>query len=632
MVNYARYRLGLASGSYRRKTPRQIYETGKYPSNLSLDLFDPPLRENLIYWLDEEHSNCLREADQVVDGHGSIFGGRIVPLKFEAGDRSIHWTEFERGKASLKNCEDIKFLWEPARFDWVATLARAYRRSGNERYPEAFWTYCEGFIENNPPYMGVQWMSGQEIALRLINLILGFQAFSHSPWMTEERRSWAAWLVEVHAQRILLTLPYALSQRNNHLISEAAGLISAARIFPASPHSSLWEQTGWKFFCQALEDQISPTGTYIQHSTNYLRLVLSLALWVNRISRPGAISTAAWQRLGTATQWLYNLSDDFRGGVPNLGSNDGAFLFPLTDCPFSDYRPVLQVAASVFLHQRAFADGPWNEMEEWFAPEKVHRETMRRTVNPDMPRIDLQSSWGTLRCAEYASRPGHADQLSVDLWWKGSNVVVDAGTYLYNAPPPWQNSLAGTDVHNTIQVDGQDQMLRAGKFLWLDWAQAKEIDRRSDPVGKWVSFSAQHNGYRRLGVTHRREMAALNATTWIIRDDLIPNTRQASTLVHEITINWLLADGEWHWEGDTLSIFYSEGKLTLSILQQDGKIGNVSLVRSGLSLLGDLTPPPYWGWFSPSYGLKKPALQFLLTWKTSLPFSIETSIHLSDLE
>jgi hypothetical protein len=211
-------------------------------------------------------------------------------------------------------------------------------------------------------------MSGQEIALRLINLIFGLQAFSRSPWMTDERRSWAAWLVEVHAQRILLTLPYAISQRNNHLISESAGLISAARIFPASRHSPLWEQNGWKFFQQALEDQISPNGTYIQHSTNYTRLVLSLALWVTRISRPGAISAVPWQRLGSATQWLYNLSDDSSGGVPNLGSNDGAFLFPLTDCPFSDYRPILQTAATVFLKRCAFPNGPWSEMQEWFSP------------------------------------------------------------------------------------------------------------------------------------------------------------------------------------------------------------------------------------------------------------------------
>jgi len=28
-------------------------------------------------------------------------------------------------------------------------------------------------------------------------------------------------------------------------------------------------------------------------------------------------------------------------------------------------------------------------------------------------------------------------------------------------------------VHNSLTVDGQDPMQRAGRFLWLRWAQAR---------------------------------------------------------------------------------------------------------------------------------------------------------------
>src|SRR5262249_39599855 len=78
-----------------------------------------------------------------------------------------------------------------------------------------------------------------------------------------------------------------------------------------------------------------------------------------------------------------------------------------------------------------------------------------------------------LRCVDYRDRPGQADQLHLDLWWDGVNLARDAGTFLYNGPPPWDNRLAGTPVHNTLVLDGQDQMRRAGRFLWVDWARGR---------------------------------------------------------------------------------------------------------------------------------------------------------------
>ena len=64
------------------------------------------------------------------------------------------------------------------------------------------------------------------------------------------------------------------------------------------------------------------------------------------------------------------------------------------------------------------------------------------------------------------------DQLHFDLWWHGLNITQDAGIYLYNGEPPWDNPLVSTRVHNTITVDGLDQMTRGGRFLTLDWFPA----------------------------------------------------------------------------------------------------------------------------------------------------------------
>jgi len=101
-------------------------------------------------------------------------------------------------------------------------------------------------------------------------------------------------------------------------------------------------------------------------------------------------------------------------------------------------------------------------------------------------RIDLKAETGGyytlssktcfafIRSATFRDRPGQADMLHLDLWHKGHNIAMDAGTFSYNAPDPWNNPFAHSVYHNTVTVDGYDQMERAGKFLWLPWLKSRK--------------------------------------------------------------------------------------------------------------------------------------------------------------
>src|SRR4029077_5948128 len=102
--------------------------------------------------------------------------------------------------------------------------------------------------------------------------------------------------------------------------------------------------------------------------------------------------------------------------------------------------------------------------------------------------------------------------------------------------------LAGTAVHNTVMVDRHDQMRRAGRFLWVDWAQASGRSF-STPFSASPStnladspncFEGEHDGYRRLGVTHRRTVQCVSEAAWVIVDDLLGAGE------HELRLHWLL--------------------------------------------------------------------------------------------
>ena len=67
---------------------------------------------------------------------------------------------------------------------------------------------------------------------------------------------------------------------------------------------------------------------------------------------------------------------------------------------------------------------------------------------------------------------GHADALSFTLAVGDEQLLVDPGTYTYHLDPEARAYFRGTRAHNTITLDGQDQSVAAGPFLWTHRARA----------------------------------------------------------------------------------------------------------------------------------------------------------------
>ncbi len=82
---------------------------------------------------------------------------------------------------------DLKFILEPSRFLFVYPLVRAYALSGDERFPQAFWSAIEDWARHSPPMAGPLWICGQECSLRILAWSFALHAFIHSPSTTSER-------------------------------------------------------------------------------------------------------------------------------------------------------------------------------------------------------------------------------------------------------------------------------------------------------------------------------------------------------------------------------------------------------------------------------------------------------------
>jgi hypothetical protein len=652
---FAAYQVGLRSGYLRWKTPAEPISVQQDRWTKSEDecgqirrWLPLPRREDLIRVIGTEGlKSALTEADEIVSGQVRLFGGAPVPLSLKIPGPLKHWTAYEKGQIEEEK-QDIKWVWEAGRFGWAYTLARAYHLSGEERYAQAFWDYAEIFLEANPANMGPHWASAQEVALRLIALVFASQILINSDHTTPERSACLSDSIAAHARRIPPTLTYARAQNNNHLLSEAAGLLTAGQTLREHPRAHRWEATGWQWLDYGFQTQIEAGGAYVQHSTNYHRLMLQIALWTYLVAQATGkdLVVETRQRLAAATFWLLAMVDPVSGQVPNLGPNDGAYIMPLSTCSFHDYRPVLQAAALAFLGEPAFEPGSWDEMSLWFnlnaeAPNsnRPQKEAPYPLAPPPSAPLILRTndSWGYLRAARFTSRPGHADQLHLDLWWRGLNIAQDAGTYLYNAPPPWDNSLSRTEVHNTITIEGRDQMTRASRFLWLDWAQGEV--RNANGVGKRIA--AQHDGYRRYGMVHQRA-AEYREGHWVITDNLVPSSEPKAALIVrnsplKIRLHWLLPD--WAWEIENvpdgaitlMRIESPHGWITLRVQfsHETAQAGStpankIHLIRAGELVYGSGRVSPVLGWASRNYGYKEPALSFAIETESLLPVTVIT--------
>jgi hypothetical protein len=631
LAQYALYQAGLKSGYFRLCTPvRTSQQDGKRERILQdvarrepFSLWVIPDRGTLKNTLGEQADRLIHEADEIVSGKVRLYGGVPVPLQLDPVSKHVHWSRFRMAPGV-----DIKDTWEPARFGWANVLGRAYILTGDELYPQAFWEYFEEFQQANPRNTGPNWTSAQEVAIRLLALSFAWQVFASSHATTPERVYTLVTAIAEHARRIPPTMLYARSQNNNHLLVEALGLLTAGVLLEGYPAARSWQRRGWHILMDTMQLQIDPDGTYIQHSMNYHRLMLQAALMAMRAANltHRSFPPTVLERLQAATRWLLAQVDATSGKAPNLGHNDGGQLFALAADERGDYRAIAQAASRAFLERDFLGEGPLDEASLWLGlpPRKESGQSSQPQTADGVLKLGNAYSWGGLRAAQFHARPAHADQLHVELWWQGENIARDAGTFRYNTAAPWDNGLARTAVHNTLTIDGRSQMTRAGRFLWLDWAHAGNVQVGEEHV------SAEHNGYRSLQVLHRRSLQRVSQNEWIVEDHL-EGSRDHQ---HEICLHWLLPDWRWSLHEDTLVLDGPPGEvhLAVSCRNRDDVLQKMSfqLIRGSEIISGDGDADITLGWFSETYAHKSPALSARWTIHSTLPLVITSGWILKD--
>jgi hypothetical protein len=431
---------------------------------------------------------------------------------------------------------NIKYLWEPNRHLHLPQLAQAHALTGDARYALAIQTQLESWMEQCPVGRGPNWVSPLELGIRLINWSLTWQLLGGLRARLFSTREGEAfrdrWLASIYQHvRMIATNLSRFSSANNHLIGEAAGVYVAASTWP------MWSQVGfWGERCRVvLEEecvrQNAPDGGNREQAFAYQTFVLDFLLLAGLAARARGedFSPVYWRRIEVMIDFLASMTD-VAGRLPMVGDADDGYVVRLAPEPgFSAHGSLIATGAVLFnradLAAKAGAlDGKTATLlgveavrrlaqlkirgRHRFRPRQQFAESgyyLMGTAFDTPDEVRLLVDAGPLGYLSIAAH-GHADALAFTLNVGDREILIDPGTYAYHTEPSWRRYFRSTLAHNTVGIDGEDQSVQAGNFMWTQHARARCIE--FDGGGDVQRFIGEHDGYARLEdpVIHRREI------------------------------------------------------------------------------------------------------------------------------
>lgn len=503
-----------------------------------------PVLERSILDFPKLHDEALEnDAQRVLNGEVKFFNAEWKNLgpfydwitNVDSGyqyDTKLHWSQVE--DFSLEN-GDIKYVWEKSRFTYLITVMR-YDYHYNEDHSAFVFNEIESWIDANPINMGPNWRCSQEISLRLINwsMLLGFYKHSNNldPELWEKIQNIIYWSLHHVYHNINFS---RIAVRNNHAITETMLLALSHYLFPYIEETRQWSSEGRRWFEQEIHYQIYPDGTFLQFSMNYHRVLIQLLSFALSVASANGepFSKSVYQRAHKALNFIYQCIQEENGRVPNYGSNDGSLFFPLSTNDYNDYRPQVNHLHWVLTGASLYPNVPLlNEDYKWLnftsGISALHMPVLIKLAGtqsfPDGGYYILRTpdQFTFIRCGRHKDRPAHADNLHLDIWIKGVNVLQDAGTYKYNVESNLANFFTGTGGHNTVALGDYNQMLKGSRFIWYYWSQS--LNAYWSENEEAYIFEGNIRAFRYIGkdIEHKRKIiVSKNELKWEVVDELL---------------------------------------------------------------------------------------------------------------
>jgi hypothetical protein len=452
---------------------------------------------------------------------------------------------------------DSKITWELNRHQHLVTLAKAFRLTGERKYADEIFQQWKHWHAENPYPIGINWASSLEVGFRSISWSWVVHLLKSSSVLPPGfQKEWlrAQALNGRHIERYLSTY----FSPNTHLLGEAVALFFLGTLCSELSSAARWKTLGWKIILQEARRQVNPDGLHFEQSTYYH--VYALDLFLHAIALATANGQSIPKELEQVIEKMLNAlyALGAAGPPPTFGDDDGGRVFDASRNRAEHLLDPLSTGAVLF--NRGDLKGLAGELREetiWLLGLAGVEEWDRIEAKPPAPVSAAMRTSGVYvlatDSAQLAIDAGssvaqshghdHADALSVCLHSGGRALLIDPGTYEYVGERSERDRYRGTAMHNTLQVDGQDQAEPAGPFKWKQHFRTRT--EQCILGGSFDLLVASHDGYGRLPspVVHRRWVVALKAGIILLRD-LAEGEGE-----HRLDIAWHLAP-DLHVQGE----------------------------------------------------------------------------------
>jgi hypothetical protein len=384
-------------------------------------------------------------AERVLKHQVTVVG---IPHTF---GRDIDWGFNPTTAPGSKYDRDHEWTWQLNRHSEWATLARAYQATGDERFAREFDAQFADWVRECPvPADGAdqqaysKWRTIEAGIRMFATWPSAFVIFRTSPSLRDETLIAMVKSMVEHG-RYLRRHPTT----GNWLTMEMNGLYHVGVLLPFVKEAGDWRNFAAARLSAELDAQVYPDGAQIELTPGYHNVALNSFL--------GPVDMA--------TAYGYSLPDGYLARLERMFAYDLWAMRPDRDTPrWNDSWHVnvpgtLSKGFSLFRGRKDF---------QWIATDGREGTPPDHTSHffPYAGQVVMRSGWERdalflgFEAGPFGYGHQHEDKLGIVIFGYGKDLLVEGGSYAYDASK-WRRYVLASAAHNVVLVDGQGQV-RAG--------------------------------------------------------------------------------------------------------------------------------------------------------------------------
>ncbi len=349
-----------------------------------------------------------------------------------------------------KYAADNEWTWQLNRHgDW-ATLARAYQATRDERFAKEFDTQFADWVSECPvpadaadqrPYS--KWRTIEAGIRMLSSWPTAFLIFRKSPSVRDETLLAMVKSMIEHG-RYLRRHPTT----GNWLTMEMDGLYHVGALLPFVKEAKDWRDFASTRLLTELDTQVYPDGAQIELTPGYHNVALRSFL--------GPLETAA--------AYGYSLPDEYRAKLEKMFAYNLWVMRPDRDAPRWNDAWGVDVVDTLSKGLTLF---PGRKDFQWIVTDGKEGTPPDHTSHlfPYAGQVVMRSGWERdalflgFEAGPFGYGHQHEDKLGVVIFAYGKDLLVEGGSYAYDASK-WRRYVLASEAHNVVLVDGQGQARR----------------------------------------------------------------------------------------------------------------------------------------------------------------------------